>query len=227
MIQVAEALLQEAGSNAFFVEVESGLVGKLLYIFARKPLFIMCQYGNGKGAANMELEPVRTPDGKEEVVIRLADPDEAHLIHQITMAAFAEYEHDRVPSAALNETVEFIRERLEDGDEQALLCIQSGRPIGTVRFQMDEHSLSFFRLAACPKEQGKGRAKAMLAWLERYAKENGKKEIWCNVRRSVARNIRLYQSVGYALVQEQTVISANGVPVKVVMMKKEITGVEA
>ncbi|ATA61118.1 GNAT family acetyltransferase [Geobacillus stearothermophilus] len=77
----------------------------------------------------MELEPVRTPDGKEEVVIRLADPDEAHLIHQITMAAFAEYEHDRVPSAALNETVEFIRERLEDGDEQALLCIQSGRPI--------------------------------------------------------------------------------------------------
>lgn len=137
----------------------------------------------------MELEPVRTPDGKEEVVIRLADPDEAHLIHQITMAAFAEYEHDRVPSAALNETVEFIRERLEDGDEQALLCIQSGRPIGTVRFQMDEHSLSFFRLAACPKEQGKGRAKAMLAFLERYAKENGKKEIWCNVRRSVARNI--------------------------------------
>lgn len=211
----------------FFVEVESGLVGKLPYIFARKPLFIMCQYGNGKGAANMELEPVRTPDGKEEVVIRLADPDEAHLIHQITMAAFAEYEHDRVPSAALNETVEFIRERLEDGDEQALLCIQSGRPIGTVRFQMDEHSLSFFRLAACPKEQGKGRAKAMLAFLERYAKENGKKEIWCNVRRSVARNIRLYQSVGYALVQEQTVISANGVPVKVVMMKKEITGVEA
>lgn len=159
MIQVAEALLQEAGSNAFFVEVESGLVGKLLYIFARKPLFIMCQYGNGKGAANMELEPVRTPDGKEEVVIRLADPDEAHLIHQITMAAFAEYEHDRVPSAALNETVEFIRERLEDGDEQALLCIQSGRRLERCGFKWMSIRFRFSVLPPVPRSRGKGEPK--------------------------------------------------------------------
>ncbi|MFC0298278.1 GNAT family N-acetyltransferase [Geobacillus jurassicus] len=175
----------------------------------------------------MGLEQVQASDGKEDVVIRLAGADEACCIYQITMAAFAEYRDHQVPSGALSETVDLIEERLKDGSEQALLCFRSGRPIGAVRFQMDEHSLYFFRLAVCPEEQGKGMAKAMLAWLERYAKENGKKEIWCNVRRSAARNIQLYQSIGYVPVREQTVISTTGIPVRVVAMKKEIAGLEA
>jgi GNAT superfamily N-acetyltransferase len=155
-------------------------------------------------------------------VIRLANAEDAHLIHQIMVLAFEEYRNMDVPSSALNETVSSIEESLKNGSEKALLCFRDGVPVGSVRFKTDKNSLYFFRLSVCPEARGKGIAKSMLAWLENYAKEYGKTEIWCRVRMSLPQNIQLYKSVGDIICKEEVVTNPNGFPVKTVVMKKEI-----
>jgi ribosomal protein S18 acetylase RimI-like enzyme len=155
-------------------------------------------------------------------MIRLANVEDAHLVHQIMMLAFEEYRNIDVPSSALNETISSIEESLKNGTEKALLYFSDGGPLGSARFKMDENSLYFFRLSVCPEARGKGIAKSMLAWLENYAKENGKTKIWCRVRMSIPQNIQLYKSVGYIIDKEEVVINPNGFPVKTVVMKKEI-----
>jgi ribosomal protein S18 acetylase RimI-like enzyme len=155
-------------------------------------------------------------------MIRLANVEDAHLIHQIMVLAFEEYRYIDVPSSALNETVSSIEESLKNGSEKALLCFRDGVPLGSVRFKTDKNSLYFFRLSVCPEARGRGIAKSMLSWLENYAKEHGKTEIWCRVRMSIPQNIQLYQSVGYIVCKEEVVTNPNGFPVKTVVMKKEI-----
>lgn len=114
-------------------------------------------------------------------MIRLATEKDAHLIHKIMLSVFEEYRNSDVPSGALNETVTSIEEALRDETEQALLYYKDGIPVGTVRFNMDGNSLYFFRLSVCPEARRRGIAKAMLSWLENYAKEQGITEIWCKV----------------------------------------------
>lgn len=153
-------------------------------------------------------------------MIRLANVEDAHLIHQIMVLAFEEYRYIDVPSSALNETVSSIEESLKNGSEKALLCFRDGVSLGSVRFKTDKNSLYFFRLSVCP--EARGIAKSMLSWLENYAKEHGKTEIWCRIRMSIPQNIQLYQSVGYIVCKEEVVTNPNGFPVKTVIMKKEI-----
>jgi ribosomal protein S18 acetylase RimI-like enzyme len=155
-------------------------------------------------------------------MIRLANAEDAHLVHQIMMLAFEEYRHIDVPSSALNETVSSIENSLKNGSEKALLSFRDGVPLGSVRFQTDENSLYFFRLSVCPEARGRGIAKSMLSWLENYAKEYGKTEMRCRVRMSLPQNIQLYQSLGYIVCKEEVVTNPNGFPVKTVVMKKEI-----
>jgi ribosomal protein S18 acetylase RimI-like enzyme len=155
-------------------------------------------------------------------MIRLANVEDAHLVHQIMMLAFEEYRNLDVPSSALNETVSSIEESLKNGSEKALLYFRDEVPLGSARFKMDDKSLYFFRLSVCPEARGKGIAKSMLAWLENFANENGKTKIWCRVRMSIPQNIQLYKSVGYIVSREEVVINPNGFPVKTVVMEKEI-----
>lgn len=155
-------------------------------------------------------------------MIRPATAEDARLVHQIMISAFEEYRHADIPSGALSETAESIEEALRNGTEEALLCYLDGIPVGTVRFKTNAHSLYFFRLSVKPDARGRGLAKAMLAWLENHARAHGLREIWCRVRKSVPRNISLYQSVGYTVCREDTLTNINGLPVSIVVMKKEI-----
>ena len=59
-------------------------------------------------------------------MIRLANAEDAYLIHQIMVLAFEEYRNMDVPSSALNETVSSIEESLKNGSEKALLCFGDG-----------------------------------------------------------------------------------------------------
>jgi ribosomal protein S18 acetylase RimI-like enzyme len=155
-------------------------------------------------------------------MIRLANTEDAYLIHQIMVLAFEEYRDMDVPSSALNETVSSIEESLKNGFEKALLCFRDGVPVGSVRFKTVKNSLYFFRLSVSPEARGKGIAKSILTWLENYAKEYKKTEIWCRVRMSLPQNIQLYNSVGYIVCKEEVVTNPNGFSVKTVVMKKEI-----
>lgn len=156
-------------------------------------------------------------------MIRLAQANEANWVHQVMLLAFEEYRHLDVPSSALNESVCSIEEALLGGTEQAILYFEGDEaPAGSARFKTDGLRLYFFRLSVRPEARGRGIAKAMLAWLETYAREQGIPELQCRVRLSVPQNIELYRSVGYCVDKEETVVNPNGFPVRTVLMSKAL-----
>jgi ribosomal protein S18 acetylase RimI-like enzyme len=154
-------------------------------------------------------------------MIRLAEVDDAHLVHEIMLLAFEEYRNIDVPSSTLNETIISIEELIKNGVEKALLYFSDEIPLGSVRFKAEENSIYFSRLSVSPEARGRGIAKSILNWLEEYAKQNGKSEIICRVRASLEQNLQLYKS-GFIVAKEEVVINPNGFPVKTVVMKKAI-----
>ncbi|WP_134687364.1 GNAT family N-acetyltransferase [Brevibacillus migulae] len=155
-------------------------------------------------------------------MIRLAEAEDAHLVHACMLAAFEEYRNADIPSSALDETVASIEKALREGAEKALIYLDDKRPLGSVRFKIDENSLYFFRLSVSPEARGRGLAKSMLLHLEQYAKDDGKTKLRCRVRMSVPQNILLYQSMGYHVFKEEWVTNPNGFPVNTVLMEKTI-----
>jgi ribosomal protein S18 acetylase RimI-like enzyme len=154
-------------------------------------------------------------------MIRLADVEEAYLVHKIMLRAFEEYRNIDVPSSALNETIVSIEESIKNGTEKALLYFSDEIPLGSVRFKTEENSLYFSRLSVSPEARGRGIAKSILNWLEEYAKQYGKSEIICRVRMSAPQNIQLYKSVGFIVTKEEVVNNPNGFPIETVVMKKK------
>jgi ribosomal protein S18 acetylase RimI-like enzyme len=153
--------------------------------------------------------------------LRLADVSEAPAVHAIMLDAFEEYRHTEAPSGALSETVEHVTELLASGKEKGLLCFLDHEPVGSVRFH-PEDGMYFGRLAVRTQFQRRGVAKAMLHWLEEYARGQGDDRIWCRVRSAVARNVQLYESLGYAKSGEYEVVRKDGGTVHVAVMAKSL-----
>src|SRR4051812_16899474 len=106
-------------------------------------------------------------------MIRLANVNDAHLVHQIMMQAFEEYRHIEVPTSALDETISSIEESIHSGMEKALLYF-TGIPLGSARFKVEADSIYFSRLSVTPEARGRGIVKSIVHWLEDYAKQFGK-----------------------------------------------------
>ncbi|WP_078553850.1 GNAT family N-acetyltransferase [Bacillus alkalicellulosilyticus] len=152
--------------------------------------------------------------------IRFARISEARTIHKIMLKAFS-HNNDGIPSSALEETIDDIEFALKNG-EKAMLCLQEKSLIGMIRFQENEDSVYFYRLAVLPTMQRQGVAKRLLVALEEYAKKENKTSIWCKVRLSMPNAISLYSSNGYTLVNEEVVTKPNNETVKIASMKKKI-----
>ena len=103
----------------------------------------------------------------DALVIRDAQPDEAHVVHAVTRAAFAEHAREPHPSSALRETLSDLRRAMADGG--ALLALLDGRAIGAARWAVDpgRAHLKYERLAVLPGHRGQGVGRAIIAWLER------------------------------------------------------------
>lgn len=169
--------------------------------------------------SNTKMEELKSM-GKLE--IRLAHDKDVPIIHKLMLEAFEEYRFLDVPSSALNESLETLQNALKSGSEQALLCLVNGVPLGSTRITMKEDSVYFSRVSVTPKARGKGIAKAMLMWLEKYANENCKVKMECRVRASLPKNIRLYEFMGYIVSKEEVVTNPNGFLVKTVVMEKSL-----
>lgn len=160
--------------------------------------------------------------GRGGAVIRIAEVEDAKLVHEIMLSAFEEYRHLEVPPSALDEKVSLIEESLRNGKGKALLYYQDEIPVGSCRFKIDGDALNFSRLSVRPEFRGNGIAKTILQWLEQYALENNIIELSCRVRMALPQNIDLYQSIGYSVTKEEVVINPNGFPVKTVVMNKKL-----
>ena len=91
-----------------------------------------------------------------------------------------------------------------------------------VRFRLKDNCVYFYRLSIIPEKQGQGIAKELVNALDDYAKQNEKPTIQCKVRMTVPKNIKLYESIGYRIFDEEVVHKPNGVTIKVVSMQKQL-----
>jgi ribosomal protein S18 acetylase RimI-like enzyme len=158
-----------------------------------------------------------------DFAIRLVEEEkEIVSVHQIMLEAFAEYNSYDIPSSAMNEPVSSIKQFIQNGSEHAILCFFDGKPLGSVRFKMDENSLYFFRLSVTPEARGKGIAKAMIKWLEEYAQEKGNDKVFCRVRKDTPQNVQFYGSCGFEISKEETIINKDGNLVEIIEMDKKV-----
>lgn len=155
------------------------------------------------------------------IQIRIAEKGDASTLWKIVNESFEEYRNSEAPSSALLESESQVYEVLSKGFEQALICFYGSEPAGAVRFYI-ENGLYFRRLAVLPEFRGRGLSKAMIKWLESYAKNHGERKIWCRTRASVARNMHLYESLNYTISETMTV-ERNGKDVAVVTFQKELS----
>lgn len=154
--------------------------------------------------------------------INIVEETDVPVVYMLMLEAFEEYRTLDVPSSALNESLEALQIAIKNNFEKALLCSINGVPLGTCRFTIREDSLYFSRVSVTPSGRGKGIAKAMLLWLEKYAYDNFLTKMECRVRVSLPKNIKLYESMGYIISKEEIVTNPNGFLVKTVVMEKTL-----
>ncbi|MDF9759578.1 ribosomal protein S18 acetylase RimI-like enzyme [Peribacillus simplex] len=154
--------------------------------------------------------------------IKFAEVSDAPIIHDLMIKAFMEYKDEVPPSSALEETVQSVLIALKDG-EQGLISYVDNQPVGMVRFQLKEDGLYFYRLSVIPEKQCLGIAKKILRSLEDFAIKKEVTTIFCKVRMTVPKNIKLYSSIGYGIYDEEVVHKPNGINIKVVSMMKKLS----
>ena len=158
----------------------------------------------------------------EKIKIQLIKEEEIPIVHRLMLEAFEEYRNLDVPSSALSETVEGLADAIHNDTEQAILCYLDEEPCGCARFQLKEDYLYFSRLSVTPRARGRKVATAMISWLEGLALESKKSRLTCKVRSSLPKNIRLYEKLGFILLEEEVITNPNGFLVKTASMEKSI-----
>jgi ribosomal protein S18 acetylase RimI-like enzyme len=153
-------------------------------------------------------------------MIKLGNEAEIVIAHKLMKEAFEEYRYLEVPSSAINEPLDTLRDSFRNGLEKFIVCYIDGNPLGSLRFNTKGQTLYFSRVSVPPYARGRGIAKSMLSWLEDYAKKEGIHKLQCKVRRSLTHNVRLYQSIGYNITEEEMVTNPDKVPVSTVVMEK-------
>lgn len=91
-----------------------------------------------------------------------------------------------------------------------------------VRFQLKEEGLYSYRLSVIPEKQGLSIAKKILRSLEDFTIKKEVTTIFCKVRMTVPKNIKLNSSIGYGIYDEEVVHKLNGINIKVVSMMKRL-----
>lgn len=154
------------------------------------------------------------------IEIKRGSENEINVAHQLMQEAFKEYENLEVPSSAITEPVDVLRDSYRNGSEQFLVCYVNGVPHGSARFSLKEEALYFSRVSVPPYARRKGIAKAMIDWLEDYARNAGKPNLECKVRLALTSNVRLYESLGFVITKDITAPNPNGATVQAVVMEK-------
>lgn len=151
---------------------------------------------------------------------RMADDNDIGLVWRIVNTSFEEYRNSEAPSSALMETEDHVRQTLNNGRERAVICYYGGKPAAAVRFYIED-GLYFRRLGVLPEYRRKGISKALISWLEEYALKKGESRIWCYTRSSVERNMSLYRSLGFELL-DNVQVERNGKHVGIATFSKNL-----
>ncbi len=132
------------------------------------------------------------------IEVRLAKPNEAAIIHQITLDAF-EYMRGMLdpPSGAFSETLEEVQQVIDNN--QSVIALLDNQPVGACRMIIFEDHVYCGRLGVFPSMQGKGVGKAILDYLEEAARKRNLPEVRLATREPLTQNIEYYQRLGYVI----------------------------
>lgn len=135
---------------------------------------------------------------KAEITIEFVGPGAAHVVRELMLAAFAEYDGVlTVPSSALSESVEDVAEHIALGG--AVLASRDGMAVGSGRFELREDHVYIGRLSVLPGQRGEGIGALMMVAMEQHAAALGFNEARIGVRTKLPRNIALYERLGYVV----------------------------
>ena len=155
-----------------------------------------------------------------DVEIRPATAQDATTIYSLMMEAFEEYRAAVPPSSARDETIDSVREALQDGQGAAIL-LEDARPTAMVRYEIEGETLSFFRLSVVPSRRRRGYAKQLVKWVEHLAVSKGLNYARCKVRQTVQNNVMMYENMGYEIVDQELVVRPGGT-VKTLLLEKKL-----
>ena len=117
--------------------------------------------------------------------------EDVAITHKLMMDAFAEYANVKVPSTALLEKEDDIRKSFLHHKEEAIIAYDADKPVGMLRFKINNQALSFHRVSIDPKVQGRGIGKQLLNYLEYHSYQNGITELVCKVRMNVTKDKKI------------------------------------
>ena len=138
-----------------------------------------------------------------DVVIRLARPREAAIVHRILMEAYAPYRGKVVPPLKVfQSTPASIAMDIRTRRHAHALAFVGSTPVGTVRCTPERGSngqrrWTLSRLAVLPEFQGRHVAHRLIDWLHERAERHQVPELRGHVRTALPRLIRFYQHFGY------------------------------
>lgn len=156
-----------------------------------------------------------------EVSIRQALPEDADTIHSLMLISFDEYRSSIPPSSALEETSEGILEALRNGSESAAILYEDDVAVAMVRYKFEGDAIYFFRLSVIPSKRRRGYAKKLVKWIERQGTSKGMNASRCKVRQTVQNNVRMYQDMGYEIIDTELVVRPTG-SVKALTLEKSL-----
>jgi GNAT superfamily N-acetyltransferase len=150
--------------------------------------------------------------------VRLAALEEAALVREIMLAAYAEHEGALpVESGAHAESVEEVQDKMRAGG--AVVAEDAGQPVGSAQFTPADDHVYVGRVAVLPGHRRRGVASAIMRFLENVTLDLGRDAIRVGVRYSLPDNVGLYESLGYEAVSTEP--HPRG-PDRVVTMVKQI-----
>lgn len=137
----------------------------------------------------------------EALRIALCGPEGADEVRRLTQIAFRPYDRLDPPSGAARETIERVRDDLARGG--GAIGELDGRPVACLRWEVDpDGAFHVRRLAVLPELQGRGIARAMMAWAEEEARRRGCHGVSVGVRVALPDNLAFYRRLGYEVTAE-------------------------
>lgn len=132
------------------------------------------------------------------LTLAFVGPEEAATVRELMRAAFAEYESVlKVPSSAMWETVEDTAGHIAEGG--AVLARLGAETVGCGRYALREDHVYIGRLSVPSASRGRGIGAAMMLAMEQCSLAAGRDEARINVRLLLAKNIELYERLGYVV----------------------------
>lgn len=133
------------------------------------------------------------------ITVRLADADDAAVVHALTQAAFAGQELTP-PSGALSETEEVVRDHLSA--HKGAIAFADGVPVGALRVIDQDGHPHVRRVSVHPAYQGRGVCSALMRFIEAVMREHGHAELRVGVRDQLPDNRAIYEHFGYTVVAD-------------------------